>query len=162
MQIVTKVVGKLCDSIGMITNISLAANMLLIVYSVLGRVAFSKPVGGLVDYVSMIFALTCVCAFCYTEKEKGHVRMDLLIQTLPRIGKIIVHTITGIIAMAVIVFIVMSMYTFAGKTLAASNATMTVGIPYFPFVVVTVISMLLFLAAMAVNFVRAYEEWRAK
>ena len=162
MQIVFRLIGKICDSIGMLANITLVANMLLIVYSVLGRIVFSKPIGGLVDYVSMLFALTCACAFCYTEKEKGHVRMDLLIQSLPRIGKIIIHTLTGIIGMVVIVFIMMAMYAFAMKTLAAGNITMTVAIPYFPFVLVTAISLTLYLAAMAVNFIRAYEEWRAK
>ena len=162
MQALTTIVYKINDKMGMLANITLIANMLIIVYSVLGRILFRSPLGGLVDIVSFIFALTCAFSFCYTEKEKGHVRMDLLLQKLPRVGKIIIHSITGAIAIVVLFFIMTSMYSYASRTLAAHNITMTVAIPYFPFVVVLAVSITLFLATMVVNFVRAYEEWRAK
>ena len=150
------------DKMGIFANITLVANMLLIVYSVLGRVIFKKPVLGLVDMVSLIFALTCVFAFCYTEKEEGHVRMDLLIQNAPRIGKIILHTITGVIAILVLVFIMAAMYSHAVKTFAAGNISLTIGIPYFPFVLVTAISITFFLVTIVLNFIKAYGEWRAE
>ena len=162
MPAFAKIIYKASDYIGLLANITLVANMCIIVYSVMGRIMFSKPLGGIVDTVSFIFALTCAFSFCYTEKEQGHVRMDLLLQKLPRVGKIILHTITGLIAILILIFIVVTMYSYAAKTLAAGNITMTIAIPYFPFVAVTAVSLSLFLLAMVVNFVKAYEEWRAK
>ena len=162
MQALTKIIYYIDDKLGFLANLTLVANMGLIVYSVMGRIVFSKPLGGLVDMVMMIFALTCVLSFCYTEKEKGHVRMDLILQKLPRVGKIILHTITGAIAIFVLVCITTAMYQYAGKTLAAHNITMTVAIPYFPFVIVAAISLTLFLATMVLHFVKAYDEWRVK
>ena len=162
MQAIEKIIFKIDDHLGTLANITLAANMFLITYSVIGRIAFSHPLGGLVDMVSFIFALTCAFSFCYTERSHGHVRMDLFLQKANRTGKIVLHTITGLIALFILVFIVISMYSYAAKTLAAHNITMTIAIPYFPFVLVTAISLTLFLATMLVNFVRAYDEWRVK
>ena len=162
MQAISKIIYKIDDGLGTFASITLVANMAIITYSVLGRILFSRPLGGLVDMVMMIFGLTCALSFCYTEKEKGHVRMDLLLQKLPRVGKIILHSVTGIIAIFVLIFIMTSMYQYAAKTLAAGNITMTVAIPYFPFVAVLAVSITLFLATMVLNFVKAYDEWRVK
>ena len=162
MRIFSKVVYFIGDKVGLMASVALFANMAIVTYSVVGRVVFSKPIGGLVDMVSVIFALTVALSMSYTEKEKGHVRMDLLIQKLPRVGKIIVHTITGLFAMLVLVAIVYMMFTYAGKTLAAHNITMTVHIPIFPFVLVMAISITFFLVAMLHNFIKAYDEWRVE
>jgi len=158
MQTITKFIITLDDKMGLFASITLLANMFLIVYSVLGRVFFAKPVSGLVDMVSLIFALTCVFSFCYTEKNKGHVRMDLFLQKAPRAGKFILHSATGIIAILILGFIVVSMYSYVSKTFAAGNITLTIGIPIFPFALVTAISMTFFLATLVLNFYHAYED----
>jgi TRAP-type C4-dicarboxylate transport system permease small subunit len=88
--------------------------------------------------------------------------MDLLLQKIPKPGKVILHTFLGIIAMAVLFLIVISLYQYTVKTLQAHNISMTIALPYFPFVLVTAISMTLFFITMLVNFLHAYDEWRAK
>lgn len=160
MQVFSKIVFFIGDKIGILANIALVANMGIIVYNVLGRVVFNKPLGGLVDMVSVIFALTVALSISYTEKENGHIKMDLLIQKLPRMGKIVLHTVTGVFAMAVLALLTYMMYYYAGKTLAAHNITMTVGIPIFPFVAVIAVSMTFYFVAMVHNFIKAYGEWR--
>ena len=162
MQVFSKLIGFISKYIGILASIALTANMAVVVYSVMGRVVFSKPLLGIVDMVAVIFALTSAFSFCYTETQNGHVRMDLLIQKLPRIGKIVVHTITGIVGMTVLTILMVSIYYYASKALAANNITMTIDIPYFPFVMVTAISLTFFLIAMIYNFIRAYDEWRVK
>jgi TRAP-type C4-dicarboxylate transport system permease small subunit len=160
MDTFREVVYKIDDKIGLIANITLAANMMVVVVSVIGRVVFKHPIGGLVDIVSFIFVLSCALSICYAEKEKAHVRMDLVLQKLPVRGKLILNTFLSIICLVILIVISYAFLHYCKSTLAANNGSMTIHIPYFPFVVVTTICMILFAITFLINFIHTFDEWR--
>ncbi len=66
-----------------ISSIFLAAMMLLVTSDVTGRYVFKTPVKGSDELVGLLLLCVAACAFSYTQQEKRHIRIDILIDHVP-------------------------------------------------------------------------------
>tara|TARA_R110000765_G_scaffold1131_2_gene2847 strand:- start:2395 stop:3024 length:630 start_codon:yes stop_codon:yes gene_type:complete len=66
----------------MISGIAVFLLMVLAVWSVGGRKFFASPLPGYVDWIEFAMPLIAIMGISYTQRNGGHVRMDILIGQL--------------------------------------------------------------------------------
>ena len=67
----------------MISGIAVFMLMVLAVWSVGGRKFFASPLPGYVDWIEFAMPLIAIMGISYTQRNGGHVRMDILIGQRP-------------------------------------------------------------------------------
>jgi TRAP-type mannitol/chloroaromatic compound transport system permease small subunit len=73
---------KLEQFFGLISGLAVFALMFLAVYSVSGRNIFASPVRGYVDWIEVTMPLIAIMGISYTQRDGGHIRMDILVSRL--------------------------------------------------------------------------------
>ena len=73
---------KLETFFALISGIAVFMLMVLAVWSVGGRKFFSTPLAGYVDWIEFAMPLIAIMGISYTQRNGGHVRMDILIGQL--------------------------------------------------------------------------------
>ena len=125
--------------------IGYAACMLMLCLSVIdivGSKIFRWPLPGSIDTISLIAVLIAVFPLASTELVGGHVRLDLgLIFLTPRMRKIC-QALANILSLVLVVLLIYSSMKYGIKLLVTGEASMTVAIPFYPFVFATVIACL--------------------
>ncbi len=66
----------------LVSGIAVFALMLLAVVSVGGRNFFNAPLPGYVDWIEQAMPLIAVMGVAYTQRDGGHIRMDILVGKL--------------------------------------------------------------------------------
>ncbi len=67
---------------GLVSGLAVFALMFLAVYSVGGRNMFNSPVRGYVDWIEVTMPLIAIMGVSYTQRDGGHIRMDILVGRL--------------------------------------------------------------------------------
>ena len=73
---------KLERLMGLISGLAVFGLMILAVVSVGGRNAMNQPIPGYVDWIEQAMPLIAFMGVAYTQREGGHIRMDLLVGAL--------------------------------------------------------------------------------
>ena len=66
----------------LVSGLAVFSLMILAVISVGGRNFFSQPIPGYVDWIEQAMPLIAIMGIAYTQREGGHIRMDLLVGNL--------------------------------------------------------------------------------
>ena len=66
----------------LLSGIAVFVLMLLAVFSVTGRNIFNQPLPGYVDWIEQIMPLIAFMGVSYTQRDGGHIRMDILVGAL--------------------------------------------------------------------------------
>jgi len=74
--------NKLERVFGLVSGLAVFALMFLAVYSVGGRNIFNAPVRGYVDWIEVTMPLIAIMGVSYTQRDGGHIRMDILVGRL--------------------------------------------------------------------------------
>lgn len=67
---------------GLVSGLAVFALMFLAVYSVGGRNLLNSPVRGYVDWIEVTMPLIAIMGVSYTQRDGGHIRMDILVGKL--------------------------------------------------------------------------------
>ncbi len=73
---------KLEKFMALISGLAVFGLMILAVVSVGGRNAVNHPIPGYVDWIEQAMPLIAIMGISYTQREGGHIRMDLVIGAL--------------------------------------------------------------------------------
>ncbi|MHC0053077.1 TRAP transporter small permease subunit [Actibacterium sp. D379-3] len=68
--------------LALISGLAVFSLMLLAVVSVAGRNVFNQPVPGYVDWIQQAMPLIAFMGISYTQRQGGHIRMDMLVGAL--------------------------------------------------------------------------------
>lgn len=77
-----KALLRLETAFAMVSGIAVFMLMVLAVWSVGGRKFFATPLAGYVDWIEFAMPLIAIMGISYTQRNGGHVRMDILIGQL--------------------------------------------------------------------------------
>lgn len=91
----------------LVSGLAVFSLMILAVISVGGRNFFSQPIPGYVDWIEQAMPLIAIMGIAYTQREGGHIRMDLLVGNLrgrPMWAAEFVTTLAILILMALLVW----------------------------------------------------------
>ena len=84
----------------LISGLAVFGLMLLAVYSVGGRNLMNRPVSGYVDWIEIIMPLIAIMGIAYTQRDGGHIRMDILIGRLKGRSLWIAEFVTTLLILA--------------------------------------------------------------
>jgi len=127
-----KTVIRSGDMFNMVASASLVAMMLLTCADVLMRYAFSRPIIGTYDLVSLMGAVVVSFAMPYTMLKKGHVAVEFLIQNLSKDTQRIIETFTHLIAVSLFSVLIWQAIILARDMRAAGEVTPTLLLPFYP------------------------------
>lgn len=73
---------KLESALALVSGLAIFSLMLLAVVSVAGRHFFNMPLPGYVDWIEQAMPLIAFMGIAYTQRNGGHIRMDMLVARL--------------------------------------------------------------------------------
>ena len=77
-QLLNKIEGKLA----LLSGLSVFSLMLLAVVSVSGRHMINQPLPGYIDWIEQAMPLIAFMGVAYTQRDGGHIRMDIIVSHL--------------------------------------------------------------------------------
>ena len=73
---------KLESILALVSGFAIFSLMMLAVVSVGGRNLMNMPLPGYVDWIEQVMPLIAFMGIAYTQRDGGHIRMDILISKL--------------------------------------------------------------------------------
>jgi TRAP-type C4-dicarboxylate transport system permease small subunit len=117
-----------------LASASLVAMMLLTCADVFMRYLFNSPITGTYDLVGLMGAVLASFAMPYTMLKKGHVAVEILIQSLSRGKQLIVETFTHVLGISLFLVLVWQALLLSRDMKAAGEVTPTLLLPFYPIV----------------------------
>jgi TRAP-type C4-dicarboxylate transport system permease small subunit len=116
----------------MVASASLLAIMLLTCLDVSMRYFFGRPIAGTYDLVSLLGAVLASFAMPFTMLQKGHVAVEILVQSLSRGKQLIIETVTHVLGISLFLVLVWQSIVLALDMKAAGEVTPTLLVPFYP------------------------------
>jgi TRAP-type C4-dicarboxylate transport system permease small subunit len=123
---------------GLVSGIAVFCLMLLAVVSVGGRNFFNSPIPGYVDWIELAMPLIAITGISYTQRDGGHIRMDILVARLR--GRILwiaefTSTLVILIIMALLIWGSWAHFQRSFDWLApmySRDSSIDIGLPIWP------------------------------
>ena len=135
MSIIEKTVHTIARWLNWVAASAIVAVMFIVCVNVLGRGIFGTPLKGTVDLVSLLGAFVIACAIAYTQVLKGHIRITLFIELLPRPIRIVLACLMDFVGMVLFGIISWQSILFARGTQEIGELSEVLKIPIAPFVI---------------------------
>lgn len=145
---ITHIIIKLCVWVAIII---FSAMILLIAGNIIGRTFFNHPLTGTIELVELLILATVFLIVAYTEKEKGHVSVDILFKRLPyriqKISYIVLNILNAVFFLALVVQGIRMTWAY----IHPFRATDILNIPLAPFMFLIAFGSLVMILAILVN-----------
>lgn len=112
--------------------------MVLAVVSVSGRNFFNAPVPGYVDYIEQAMPLIAFMGVAYTQRDGGHIRMDMLVGALKGRLLYVVELITTLLILILMLLLVWGTWAHFqrsfdfGSPMWSRDSSMDIALPIWP------------------------------
>ena len=112
--------------------------MLLAVVSVGGRNFFNAPLPGYVDWIEQAMPLIAFLGIAYTQRDGGHIRMDILVGKLNGRALWLAELITASIALILMIFLVWGSWEHFQRSfdfaapMWSRDSSIDIGLPLWP------------------------------
>jgi C4-dicarboxylate transporter DctQ subunit len=127
-----KGVANISSLFNMVASAALVVMMVLTCADIFMRYFFSRPIIGTYDIVSLLGAVLACFAMPYTMLKKGHVAVELLIQTLSRGKQLIIETFTHLLGVSLFLVLVWQAILLSKDMKEAGEVTPTLLLPFYP------------------------------
>lgn len=123
-------------------SIVLVAMMLLTVGDVVGRYCFNRPIRGTWEVVGLLLVCAGTWGWGYCQMSKGHIRVDIILERLPRWAQRIITSLSYLIGFVGFSLVSWRLFVMAKSyySLTRGGVTEILHIPYYPFIVALGIS----------------------
>jgi len=109
---------------------ALGAMMLLTCADVIGRAA-GRPLLGAVEVTGLLATLALAFSLPYTQRERGHVGVELLFQMVGSRTQAAVETVTGLLALALFGIIAWKSAEYGAQIRASGEVSPTLQLPTY-------------------------------
>ena len=106
--------------------------VLLATVNVLGRWMFSLPISGYVDWVEQAMAFFAFLGIAYTQREGGHIRMDILVAHLHGRKLWIVELITTLLMLLVTLVLIYGSWLHFLRAYQIGDSSLDINLPTWP------------------------------
>lgn len=130
--------------------VALFAMMLLTAVDVAGRYVFSSPIVGAFEITEFLVLILIFSFIGYTQREKGHIAVDLLFTRLPKRAQIILDILNHLIALILIGLMAWMGYKLGFELIEVGEKSSNLGIPRYPFAFFLALGCLV----MCIEFIR--------
>jgi TRAP-type C4-dicarboxylate transport system permease small subunit len=124
--------------LALLSGLAVFSLMLLAVFSVGGRNLFNEPLPGYVDWIEQAMPLIAFMGVSFTQRDGGHIRMDMLVGSLKGRPLYLVEMITTLAILGLMVLLVWGTWAhFArsfdfGAPLWSRDSSMDIALPLWP------------------------------
>ncbi|MBN1375201.1 MAG: TRAP transporter small permease [Dehalococcoidia bacterium] len=154
----TNVVNLIARWLNWIAGASLVIMVVLVMIDVIGTKAFKTPLLGGIELVSLLSVIAIALAIAQTQIAHGHIEVEMLVEKFP---KNLRHVIAAIVhILGIVLFVILSWKSFDyGKALHnCGEVSMTLQLPYYPFVYALGISSIIVALVLLVQFIKIIKE----
>jgi TRAP-type C4-dicarboxylate transport system permease small subunit len=147
-----------------IAAVALFGMMAVTVIDVIGRYFFNSPLMGAYELVGILLAMAGTWAMAYTQIQKGHIRVDFVLKRLPQGTQLILTSLAHFVGLLACSILTWRLIGLAGYflSLTKGSKTDTMGIPLFPFVVITAIGTGMLALVLLFDFIHSLAEVKRK
>jgi TRAP-type C4-dicarboxylate transport system permease small subunit len=145
----------------MVASAALVVMMVLTCVDVFMRYLFNHPITGTYDLVGLLGAILASFGMPYTMLKKGHVAVEILIQSLSRGKQLIVETFTHLLGISLFLVLVWQAIGLSRDMRAAGEVTPTLLLPFYPIVYCMAVCFFGLCLAILVNLLHIWTK-RAK
>lgn len=124
--------------LALLSGLAVFGLMLLAVVSVGGRNFFATPVPGYVDWIEQFMPLIAFLGISYTQREGGHIRMDMVVGQLRGRALYAFELITTLAMLVLMALLVWGTWAHFQRSfdfaapLWSRDSTMDIGLPIWP------------------------------
>jgi len=156
-----KAVAGFSSAFNMIASAALVLMMVLSCSDIFMRYLFSRPITGTYDIVGLSGAVLASFAMPYTMLKKGHVAVEILIQSLSRGKQLVIETFSHLLGISLFLVLVWQAIVLSRDMKAAGEVTPTLLLPFYPIVYCMALCFFILSLAILVNLLRVWTK-RAK
>jgi TRAP-type C4-dicarboxylate transport system permease small subunit len=156
-----KAVSRLSSFFNMVASAALVLMMVLSCADIFGRYLFNSPITGTYDIVGLSGAILAAFAMPYTMLKRGHVAVELLIQSLSKGKRMVVETFSHLLGIALFLVLVWQALLLSRDMKAAGEVTPTLLLPFYPIVYCMALCFFVLSLAILVNLLQVWTK-RAK
>ncbi len=112
--------------------------MVLAVVSVTGRIAFNQPLPGYVDWISQALPFIAFLGLSYTQRDGGHIRMDIVVGQLQGRPLWAAECVTSIVTLFIVVVLIFGSWSHFGRSfdwaapMWSRDSTIDLNLPIWP------------------------------
>ena len=153
-------ISSAAKAAAIVASIVLAVMMLLTVCDVVGRYCFNRPITGTWELVGLFLVCAGTWGWGYGQMKKGHISVNIILQRLSRRAQTILRGIAYLIGFAGFSLICWQMFLLAKKyfLLQQGNVTLTLELPFAPFMLMASISAGLMALVLIVDIMHSLAE----
>jgi TRAP-type C4-dicarboxylate transport system permease small subunit len=112
--------------------------MVLAVISVSGRLLFNQPLPGYVDWITMALPFIAFLGVSYTQRDGGHIRMDIVVGQFKGRMLWLVEAITATVTLIILLFLIWGAWSHFGRSfdfaapMWSRDSTIDLNLPIWP------------------------------
>ncbi|RJX34868.1 MAG: TRAP transporter small permease [Desulfarculus sp.] len=134
-----KLVDQLVGVLKRLGGAALVGMMVVTCVDVIFRY-FGRPIFGAVEIVSFMATILLACAMPLTDREKGHVGVDLFVRRLPPRAQHLVDSVTGALSTFLFALVAWQMFLYARAMKASGEVSMSLEFPSYLLVYVVAVA----------------------
>ncbi len=119
------ILNFLADASQVIARGMLVLMMVLVVIDVVARYAFNSPLGFASEYVMYLMVGVSVLAANYVLRERGHIRVDIVVRLLPPRAQAWLLVVTDAVSIFCVVILLIQTATLTIQSFAAKTISVT-------------------------------------
>ena len=150
-----KRVLKIVKSVNMkVCYIAVASIFIMMCMTTINTILRKASIGGIVDAFDMTGLLMILIVFCsmaYQESEKGHIRVEMFVDMLPKIAGTIVGTLLDFLTIFALSYLSYAYFIDISKTQRSGASTQNLMIPEWPFEAIVAVAVALFALTVLLN-----------
>lgn len=124
--------------LALVSGLAVFSLMMLAVVSVAGRNGFNQPLPGYVDWIQQAMPLIAFMGISFTQRDGGHIRMDMVVGALKGRPLYLVEIITTLAVLFLMVLMVWGTYAHFARSfdfaapLWSRDSSMDIALPLWP------------------------------
>ncbi len=129
-----KAVTSIAGWLNWVACAGLVAMVALVLIDICGNKFFKVPLTGSIELVSLLSVVAISFAIAQTQIAHGHIEVEMLVRKLPRMSQKVISTIVHCFSICLFLILTWQSYTYGLALMDSGEVSMTVRIPYYPFV----------------------------
>ncbi|WP_282182617.1 TRAP transporter small permease subunit [Aliiroseovarius marinus] len=125
-------------ALALISGLAVFSLMILAVVSVSGRNVANQPLPGYIDWIEQVMPLIAFMGISFTQRDGGHIRMDMLVGALRGRSLYLVELLTTLIILALMLLLVWGSWAHFDRSfdfaapLWSRDSSVDISLPLWP------------------------------